>query len=165
MKRPRIKFSTQRDRNGVTLFAETLHNGDLITCTERVGATEIAHSNLSAAALFRLAFRQAKHETLRVVGSVTHSEHLWELAREYYRLTEAFDVRNCSGRNHREPHCAMPINAHERGRSNGYAQSVMQHMRERCGDPDEFRRVRMQYLDSAQHREDMAEVHRKWGRE
>jgi hypothetical protein len=157
-----IKYTVIRDRNGVTIGAETVHDGNRIASFKRVGITEIRYASPTTITLFRQAFRSARNEVVHAVVLTGEGSLLWDLARQYYLLTEEFDLRNCSGRSDREPNCAMPINAHESGRSNAFAQSVRKQLSARCGNPVGFKKAREEYIQSLEFSRDMAELHRKF---
>lgn len=90
------------------------------------------------------------------------SSELWELAREYYRRTEEFDITVCSGRvefHKSAGPCAMPTSLKERAAVARNAQAVKEDIMRRCRDPDGLRSAMRQYVASAQFPQDMLAIH------
>lgn len=85
----------------------------------------------------------------------------WELAREYARRTETFDMAVCSGWSERD-RCAMPVGGTERGLVNRNATQIRHEMVLRCGSGPEFQRTLNAYMDSSEYRQDMAEIYQGW---
>lgn len=69
-------------------------------------------------------------------------DELFELAREYYLRTEAYDREVCSGWNERE-HSALPLTAHELALVNRHARLVRDELVQRAGGDGDGLRVAM----------------------